>query len=64
MAMLQLEVVTPERTVLETEAESIIVPGVDGYIGLLAEPRAPGGGPCSRASSSTARRTGRSSAWP
>jgi len=28
-------VVTPERRVLSTEAESVIVPGVDGYIGFL-----------------------------
>src|SRR5690606_2801057 len=33
--MLRLEVVTPERRVLSTEAESVIVPGVDGYIGFL-----------------------------
>lgn len=34
MALLRLEVVTPERRVLETEAESIILPAVDGYIGF------------------------------
>ncbi|MFS8573412.1 MAG: F0F1 ATP synthase subunit epsilon [Clostridia bacterium] len=33
--MLRLEVVTPERRVLSTEAESGIVPGVGGYIGFL-----------------------------
>lgn len=36
MPLLRLEVVTPQRRVLETEAESIIVPGVDGYIGFQA----------------------------
>jgi len=36
MAMLQLEVVTPSRTVIATEAESIIVPAVEGRIGFLA----------------------------
>lgn len=36
MPGLHLEVVTPERSVLEAEAESIIVPGVDGYIGFQA----------------------------
>lgn len=36
MPLLRLEVVTPQRKVLETEAESIIVPGVDGYVGFQA----------------------------
>ena len=36
MAELRLEVVTPERTVLTTEAESVMVPGVDGYIGFMS----------------------------
>lgn len=35
MAALRLEVVTPERTVLTDEVESVIVPGVDGYVGFL-----------------------------
>jgi len=30
----KLEIVTPERTVLKTEAASILIPGVDGYIGI------------------------------
>lgn len=29
-----LEVVTPERTVLQEEAASVIVPGMQGYIGI------------------------------
>lgn len=36
MPQLRLEVVTPERTVLTGEAESVIVPGVDGYIGFMS----------------------------
>lgn len=36
MARLRLEVVTPERTVMTGEAESVIVPGVDGYIGFMS----------------------------
>lgn len=36
MPGLRLEVVTPERTVLTDEAESVIVPGVDGYIGFMS----------------------------
>lgn len=35
MADLQLEVVTPERTVLKTRAESVIVPGAEGRLGFL-----------------------------
>jgi len=35
MPGLRLEVVTPERTVLSDEAESVIVPGFDGYIGFM-----------------------------
>ncbi len=35
MALLRLEVVTPERTVINEYAESIIVPGIDGYIGFM-----------------------------
>ena len=35
MAGLRLEVVTPERTVLQTEAESVIVPGAEGRLGFL-----------------------------
>lgn len=32
---IRIEVITPERTVLWDRTESIIVPGVDGYIGIL-----------------------------
>jgi len=35
MADLRLEVVTPERTVLTTDAQSVIVPGVEGRLGFL-----------------------------
>jgi len=33
--MLELEVVTPYRQVLHTQAESIIVPAVEGYLGIM-----------------------------
>jgi len=33
--VLTLEVVTPERHVVSTEAESIIVPAAEGYLGVL-----------------------------
>lgn len=36
MSRLRLEVVTPERTVLTGEAESVMVPGMDGYIGFMS----------------------------
>lgn len=32
--MVRLEVVTPERTVLTTEAASVIVPAMDGFLGI------------------------------
>jgi F-type H+-transporting ATPase subunit epsilon len=32
---LQLEVVTPERKVVETEADEIQLPGAEGYLGIL-----------------------------
>lgn len=35
MAELRLEVVTPERTVTQTVAESIVVPGAEGRLGFL-----------------------------
>jgi len=35
MATLRLEVVTPARTVIATEAESVTVPGVEGRLGFL-----------------------------
>lgn len=33
--MLELEVVTPSRRVLHTEAESLIVPSTEGYLGIM-----------------------------
>jgi len=33
----KLEIVTPERCVLEMDASSVIVPGVEGYLGILAD---------------------------
>lgn len=35
MADLRLEVVTPERTVLTEDAQSVVVPGVEGRLGFL-----------------------------
>lgn len=35
MAGLRLEVVTPQRTVLTTDADSVIVPGAQGRLGFL-----------------------------
>jgi F-type H+-transporting ATPase subunit epsilon len=32
---LQLEVVTPERKVVETEADEVQLPGAEGYLGVL-----------------------------
>lgn len=32
----QIEIVTPARTVLSERAESVIVPGMDGYLGIQA----------------------------
>lgn len=32
----QIEVVTPARTVLSERADSVIVPGIDGYLGIQA----------------------------
>ncbi len=32
---LQLQVVTPERLVVETEAEEVQLPGSEGYLGIL-----------------------------
>ncbi|MDH7570297.1 MAG: ATP synthase F1 subunit epsilon [Armatimonadota bacterium] len=31
-----LEIVTPERAVLNREVTSLVVPGVEGYLGVLA----------------------------
>ncbi len=36
MADLRLEVVTPERTVLTEDAQSVVVPGVEGRLGFLS----------------------------
>lgn len=33
---IKLEVVTPERIVFSDEAESIVVPGSEGYLGIMA----------------------------
>lgn len=33
----KLEIVTPERCVLEMDAVSLIVPGSEGYLGILAD---------------------------
>lgn len=33
--LLRIEVITPERSVLWDRAESVIVPGLDGYLGIL-----------------------------
>lgn len=35
MPALKLEVITPERVVLKTEADSVIAPGISGYLGIL-----------------------------
>src|SRR5690606_15396007 len=36
MADLYLEVVTPERIVLQERAEAVVAPGTEGYFGILA----------------------------
>ena len=36
MATFQLSIVTPEETILDEMVESIIVPGVKGYLGVMA----------------------------
>lgn len=33
--LLKLEIVTSERKVLDTQVESLVVPGVEGYLGIL-----------------------------
>ena len=35
MAQLQLEVVTPERRVLSEGVDSVVIPGLDGELGIL-----------------------------
>ncbi|AKX95235.1 ATP synthase epsilon chain [Moorella thermoacetica] len=37
MASLNLEIITPERVVLQAEAASVIAPGIQGYLGVLPE---------------------------
>lgn len=37
MAALNLEIITPERVVLQTPATSVTAPGVQGYLGVLPE---------------------------
>ncbi|MDF1545055.1 MAG: F0F1 ATP synthase subunit epsilon [bacterium] len=34
--MFKLSIVTPERVYCETEVESLVVPGTDGYLGVLS----------------------------
>ena len=36
MATLQLSVVAPDRTVFEDEVASVVLPGVEGYLGVMA----------------------------
>lgn len=36
MRQFKLDVVTPERTVVSEEVESLVVPAADGYLGVLA----------------------------
>lgn len=35
MPALKLEVITPEKIILKTEAESVVAPGLQGYLGVL-----------------------------
>lgn len=37
MATFTLSIVTPEHVLLEEEVESIVVPGAQGYLGVLAQ---------------------------
>ncbi|MDN5325473.1 MAG: F-type H+-transporting ATPase subunit epsilon [Moorella sp. (in: firmicutes)] len=37
MASLNLEIITPERVVLQAEAISVTAPGIQGYLGVLPE---------------------------
>jgi len=63
MPQLRLEVVTPERTVFVGEAESVIVPGIDGYIGFMSN-HAPLVAGSAWGSCTLGRSTGRSGASP
>ena len=36
--MLKLEVVTPQKKALETEVDSVTLPGSEGELGILARP--------------------------
>ena len=36
MATFQLSVVAPDRTVFEDVVESVVLPGVEGYLGIMA----------------------------
>lgn len=36
MAQFQLSVVAPDRTVFENTVESVVLPGVEGYLGVMA----------------------------
>lgn len=35
MAALHLEIVTPERTLVRDEVDEVVVPGEEGYLGVL-----------------------------
>lgn len=34
-SFLRLKIVTPEKMLVETEAEEVTLPGLDGYLGIL-----------------------------
>ena len=36
MAQFELQIVSPDRVVFEGQVESIVVPGGDGYLGIMA----------------------------